>query len=303
MDGIVNILKPPGMTSHDVVYYVRKHTGIKKVGHTGTLDPQAVGVLPICIGKATKISEEITGKDKVYRAVLKLGVTTDTQDAEGSVLKEKEVNISKEILCETLARFKGEISQVPPMYSAIKIKGQKLYELARKGIEVDRPARKVMIHKIDVMDIDLGREEVLIEVICSKGTYIRTLCHDIGEKLGCGGHMQFLMRMASGPFHIEQAVTLEDFALLCKAHGIQSQLLPIDDFFAHYPRVTVKQAGEQKVVNGNVVSEKFLHVNEKAMVKGAIYRVYNQQGKFLCLSRMIHDHNNTRQLKLEKSFY
>ncbi len=291
------------MTSHDVVYYVRKHTGIKKVGHTGTLDPQAAGVLPVCIGKATKVAEDITGKDKVYRAVLKLGVTTDTQDAEGTIIAQKEVKISKEILYNTIASFKGNISQIPPMHSAIKINGRKLYDLARKGIAVDRPARQVNIHKIEVLDIDLPRKEVLLTVTCSKGTYIRTLCHDIGEKLGCGAHMQFLLRMASGQFDIEKAIDLEEFAKLCEEKRIQSQVLSIDAFFSKYPKIIVTQAGEQKVTNGNVVSENFLHTNDITLVKDAIYRVYNEQGKFLCLSRIVDNHTHTKHLKLEKSFY
>ena len=196
--GIINVYKEKGYTSHDVVARLRKILGQKKIGHTGTLDPDAEGVLPVCLGKATKVCDLLADQDKTYQAILLLGQSTDTQDVSGEVLKNAEVTSSIKEVYEAVQAFQGEYAQVPPMYSALKVNGKKLYELAREGKTVERKARQVHIHEIKIHEIVLPR--VSMTVSCSKGTYIRTLCHDIGEKLGCGGCMEQLLRTQVGPF-------------------------------------------------------------------------------------------------------
>lgn len=227
--GIVNINKPLGKSSAFVVAVVRRITKIKKVGHTGTLDPLATGVLPICIGReSTRLADFIMQGTKEYLATVELGKTTTTQDSEGEVLTEKEVTVTKEELEKIIKSFIGEISQIPPMYSAIKINGQKMYELARKGVEVERKPRTVTIYNIDIKEINLPYAKIL--VTCSKGTYIRTLCADIGEKAGCGGYMKDLIRTKSGRFHIEDSVTLEEFEDLWNKGEGDKFLLSPDEF-------------------------------------------------------------------------
>ena len=206
MDGILNIYKQEGFTSHDVVAKLRGICKQKKIGHTGTLDPDAVGVLPVCLGKATKVCDLLTDKDKTYEAVLKLGVVTDTQDMSGQVLEQKQVFASREDIEAAVMSFVGPYKQVPPMYSALKVNGKKLYELAREGKVVERKARNVMIHEIQISDIDMEHDTVTMSISCSKGTYIRTLCHDIGEKLGCGGAMEKLKRTKVSSFLIEYII-------------------------------------------------------------------------------------------------
>ena len=223
MNGIIIIDKPLGRTSHDMVYEMRKVTGIKKIGHTGTLDPMATGVLPVCIGSATKMADMLTLSDKSYIAELVLGRTTDTQDADGKVLTECEVNCSEEEIRCAVNSFVGEIEQVPPMYSAIKQNGKKLYELARQGIEVERKPRKVTINSIDILEI--SGERVKIDVSCSKGTYIRTLCEDIGKKLGAGAYMNTLRRTRTGQFTIEESHTLSEIKELKENGGIESIII------------------------------------------------------------------------------
>ena len=213
INGIININKPAGMTSHDVVYRLRKLFGIKKIGHTGTLDPDATGVLPMCIGKATRTSDMLTATDKRYTAEVTLGAATDTQDSSGKVIKSadvKDFGITEAKILDTLNEFVGEISQTPPMYSAIKVNGKKLYELAREGKEVERKPRIVTVYSIEPLGFDLENNKFTIDVSCSKGTYIRTLCNDIGEKLGCFAHMSSLKRTASGRFTIDDSYTLEE---------------------------------------------------------------------------------------------
>ena len=226
MTGVVNINKPIGRSSHFAVAVIRRITKIKKVGHTGTLDPMATGVLPICIGReATKLSQLIMDSQKEYKAVLKLGITTTTQDGEGEITSEKEVTSTKEEVENAINSFVGEITQIPPMYSAIKINGKKLYELARKGVEVEREPRKVTIHYINILNVDMKENEAEIVIGCSKGTYIRTLCNDIGEKLGCGGYMKSLVRTKCGGFDIEDSITLEEFEELFKEGKAETVLV------------------------------------------------------------------------------
>ena len=208
MNGILNVYKEPGFTSHDVVAKLRGICKQKKIGHTGTLDPEASGVLPVCLGNATKLCDLLTDKDKEYRAVLLLGVETDTQDTTGQILAEKEVNAGEEDVRSAILSFVGPYDQIPPMYSALKVNGQKLCDLARKGQVVERKSRRITIHSIEIEDISLPR--VTMRVACSRGTYIRTLCHDIGQKLGCGGAMERLERTRSGNFKAEDAYRLSE---------------------------------------------------------------------------------------------
>ncbi|MGE5675184.1 MAG: tRNA pseudouridine(55) synthase TruB [Mycobacterium leprae] len=246
MDGILNLLKPPGMTSHDVVSVVRRTLQIKKVGHTGTLDPGVAGVLPICVGRATRLAEFITGEDKAYRAEITFGVTTDTEDSFGTTLSETDAShLTRGDLAYVLPRFQGEISQVPPMYSAVKIAGKKLYELAREGIEVERAARTVKIHRLLLLDFRPGPHPVaMVDVECSKGTYIRTLAADIGKALGVGAHMSYLVRTRSGPFRLADAATMEELV------AGTAQLIPPAAALGDIPRVTLSAPMADRLRHG-----------------------------------------------------
>lgn len=289
MNGIIIIDKPLGRTSHDMVYEMRKVTGIKKIGHTGTLDPMATGVLPVCIGSATKMADMLTLSDKSYIAELVLGRTTDTQDADGKVLTECEVNCSEEEIRCAVNSFVGEIEQVPPMYSAIKQNGKKLYELARQGIEVERKPRKVTINSIDILEIN--GERVKIDVSCSKGTYIRTLCEDIGKKLGAGAYMNTLRRTRTGQFTIEESHTLSEIKELKENGGIESIIIPADRMFVEYPSVMLNPKQVKSVTNG-------VAMTYREGQEGQTYRVYDNENKFLCISRI-----TDGRLKLIKSFW
>jgi len=253
LNGILNILKPPGMTSHDVVSVVRKKLNMKKVGHTGTLDPNAAGVLPICIGQATKISQFLLDGKKKYRAELTLGIETNTEDIDGEILRQREVTSSPDEIREAVLSFIGEYKQIPPMYSAIKIKGKKLYELARQGVEIERAERTVTIYHIEI--IEIFKEKVIFDVLCSKGTYIRTLCKDIGEVLGCGGVMSFLLRTESSDFSLDTAITIEELQAL---ENVEDILLPMDYPLQHMSKAIVKSAYSKQVLNGNRIYSNYL---------------------------------------------
>jgi tRNA pseudouridine55 synthase len=251
--GVINIYKEKGFTSHDVVNVVRKTLGRVKTGHTGTLDPEAEGVLPVCIGKATKLADYVAASVKVYRAELTLGVTTTTEDHTGEVLEVKPVDVTLEALNEAVQTFVGEYYQKPPMYSAIKVNGKKLYELAREGKEVERKTRLIHIYAIEeVRMLDNNRAEML--VTCSKGTYIRTLCKDIGEKLGCGAHMSALLRCASGAFKLDTAIRLDELKTLVSENRLNEVLLPPDKVLEGYKRVDVSSAAQKFLDNGNKIS-------------------------------------------------
>lgn len=284
MDGVIVLNKPKGKTSHDMVYFIRKLAHIKRVGHTGTLDPMAEGVLPICIGKATKAADMLTASDKRYTAVFTLGKTTDTLDAEGTVTSECEVSCTDEQIRAAVEAFVGEIEQIPPMYSAIKKDGKKLYELAREGIEIEREARKVTIYSIDVLKID--GKDITIDVHCSKGTYIRTLCDDIGARLGCGAYMTSLVRTQSGMFSIENSYSPDE---LCG--DISDKLIPTDKLFSHMKSVKVNDFLAAKVKNGVPLRLKNLEDDKE-------YRVYDEHGNFLCVSIY-----TDGELKMEKAFW
>lgn len=269
MNGIVNIYKPLGITSHGVVNKVRRILNIKKVGHTGTLDPDAEGVLPICIGKGTKIAGILTDSDKAYRAVIKLGVTTDTQDASGEILSESDVNVTADEFENAVNKFVGKILQTPPMYSALKVGGKKLCDLARQGIEVERQPREILIKSIKISNFN-GITATL-DVDCTKGTYIRTLCHDIGQNLGCGAIMQSLVRTKSGRFDITDSVTLEEFE-----KSPEKYILSPDKMFLDLPEIFLNDEDTTKFKNGIRIK-----TNKK---EGQTFRVYSQNGEFLALS-------------------
>lgn len=265
MDGILNINKPLGMTSFDVVRKIKTFANTKKVGHTGTLDPEASGVLPICIGQATKLVDYIMKDYKVYRVELKLGVITDTYDREGKVIKTSEVNVSIGEVESVIKSFIGEIDQIPPMYSALKVNGQRLYSLARKGIEVERKPRKINIYNIEILGTELPN--ITFEVKCSKGTYIRSLCYDIGNKLACGGTMWNLQRTETGNFNISSAVELKDL----NKDNILNYLIPMDKALAAYPEVHVSDKYKKPILNGVSLRDNSLISN---LEKDKLYRVY-----------------------------
>ncbi len=275
-NGILIIDKPAGWTSMDVCARLRGVFHEKRVGHGGTLDPMATGVLPVFVGQATRAVEFADKFDKQYIAEIKLGVVTNTQDATGEVLETRQARVSREQMEAALERFRGDILQVPPMYSAIKIKGKKLYELARKGQEVERRPRPVTIYGLEVLDQKPWKDaDYMLWVHCSKGTYIRTLCHDIGQYLGCGACMADLRRSAWGSFDGEDAWPLE--RVLEMEHP-EELLMPVDSLFAQHPAVTVRSPGQEKRVRcGNPIT--------LPGTADGTYRVYGQDGAFLCLSR------------------
>jgi len=248
MKGIVNVLKPPNMTSHDVVAFIRRTIQFKKVGHTGTLDPMAAGVLPVCVGKATKIVEKLQEDKKTYRAEITLGQVTDTQDCWGQVLETHPVTCSEEEFHAAIMSFVGDIDQIPPMFSALKVGGKKLVDLAREGKVVEREARRRTVFSIEI--IDLNDSKAVFLVTCSKGTYIRTLCHDIGQKLGCGAHMSFLLRESSGRFNLEDALTLEEIRLLAQNDQLDKIFQPIEKGLPEYASIQIDEEALQKLSNG-----------------------------------------------------
>lgn len=281
INGIVNIYKEKGYTSHDVVAVLRKVVGQKKIGHTGTLDPDATGVLPVCLGRATKVCELLTDHDKTYEALLLLGKTTDTQDISGEVLEERGPgNLTEEEVRSCIKSFIGEYDQIPPMYSALKVNGKKLYELAREGKTVERKSRKVQIHGIRILEMNLPH--VRMEVDCSKGTYIRTLCHDIGEKLQVGGCMEELERTKVGRFLKEDAVTLDEVRQKMEQGEGAELFTPLDQIFAELPAVTVTDAKAWMSYNGNDLPERFL-LEKEAWTDGQEVRVYDSRKNFIGL--------------------
>ncbi len=245
MTGLLNILKTPGMTSHDVVFRLRRLTKIKRIGHAGTLDPQAAGVLPVCIGNSTKMIPFLDHRVKTYRVEMKLGITTDTQDTTGVVVNQTSMIPSIEIVKDVLKSMIGEYWQTPPMYSAIKINGKKLYELARKGQVIEREPRKKTIY--DIRWISGSQDTAFFDVDCSEGTYVRTLCNDVGSLLGCGAAMSFLLRTESCHLRIEDAITLSD---LENDEKWSARLLPVDVALEHYPKSVVGKLHSKKVLNG-----------------------------------------------------
>lgn len=273
VNGIINVYKEKGYTSFDIVAKLRGVYHQKKIGHTGTLDPDAEGVLPVCLGKATKVCDLLTDKDKEYEAVLLLGRETDTQDISGKILAEAKVQTSEEEVERVIRSFVGAYDQIPPMYSALKVEGQKLCDLARKGITIERKARNVQIYGIEIEKMDLP--EVTIRVHCSKGTYIRTLCHDIGEKLGCHGCMKSLIRTRVSAFSLEEAHRLSEIE-----EKPTSWILPVDVVFSSYEKAVVSDRAEKFIVNGNRISQDQL-LDMKDSCKTDRIRFYREDGTFI----------------------
>jgi len=255
MDGFINVLKPPGMTSHDVVAYLRRLLGMRKIGHTGTLDPGVAGVLPICLGKATRLAEYITELPKSYRAEITLGIQTDSQDGYGQVTGTADCSrLGYDDFLRVAAEFTGQQAQLPPMTSAIRVDGKRLYDLARAGLEIQRQTRQITVYRISPLraEWDGPHPRVIFDVDCSKGTYIRTLCHDIGSRLGVGGMMSFLVRTVSGPFRLAEASTLEEIAAQTAA-GDFTFLVPMAAALSYLPRVDIPAELLAAVRHGNPV--------------------------------------------------
>ncbi len=284
MDGIINVYKEKGYTSHDVVAKLRGIFGQKKIGHTGTLDPDATGVLPVCLGKATKVCGLLTEKKKTYCAEVQLGVVTDTQDMTGKILQEKNVSVTRAELDQTVASFLGESWQTPPMYSAVKIGGKRLYELARKGLEVEREKRKITVFHCNVLNYDEEEHRFTMEVTCSKGTYIRTLCHDMGAKLSCGAAMASLVRTSVDSFLLEDAYTLAQIEAACREGEGEKLLLPVDHIFLEYPAVFVSDGAVRFLKNGNRISENLCRWDQAAG-DGEVVRMYDENRRFYALYR------------------
>ena len=271
MNGIVIIDKPAGWTSQDVVSKLRGVLHTRRIGHGGTLDPMATGVLPVFVGRGTRAVEFFEHAEKTYETVLRLGIATDTEDITGTVLEERPVAVTRQQLEETLAGFRGEILQIPPMYSALKVNGQKLCDLARKGKDVERKPRPITIHRLDLLDFD--GQAARLRVSCSKGTYIRTLCKDIGQALGCGGCMEQLRRVAAGAYTIDEAIPLTQ---LVESDDPQQFLRPVDTMFVGYPAITLTPKQTLRCRNGNSFSRD---------LPDGTYRAYSEDGEFLMLAK------------------
>ncbi len=280
-DGIINVYKERGFTSHDVVAKLRGILKMKKIGHTGTLDPEAVGVLPVCLGSGTKLCDMLTDWDKEYVAVLRLGVVTDTQDMTGQILSRCDegtaASLEETAVRDAVLGFKGDYDQIPPMYSALKVDGKKLYELARAGREVERKPRRVHIGEIEILSVEPPL--VRLRVVCSKGTYIRTLCHDIGQKLGCGGAMESLVRSRVGIFGIKDALTLAELERLRDEDKISSVIIPPDRIFARDRAVAVNEQGKRMAGNGNRLGEEQL-AGRMCFADAEQVRIYDADGRF-----------------------
>ncbi len=302
MDGIINIYKEAGYTSFDVVAKLRGILKERKIGHTGTLDPEATGVLPVCVGKATKLCELMLDKEKTYEAVMLLGVTTDTEDMTGKILETKQVQVTEEDVRRAAQKFTGVYEQVPPMYSALKVDGKRLYELAREGKEIERKPRTVEIYENTPLSMNYNEsgtvEQVILNVRCSKGTYIRSLLRDMGEYLGCGACMKSLKRTQAGAFSIEDALTLAEVEQARDAERLSEIILPIDSFLMKYPAVSVVPEFEKYLYNGNQLTLNML-AEKVSPSEGDGFRVYDTTGKLvgLYLYRV-----SRKQLQPEKMF-
>ena len=272
MNGIVIVDKPQGWTSQDVTARLRRVFNTRRIGHGGTLDPMATGVLPVFVGRATRGVEFFEHAEKTYETVLRLGLTTDTEDISGTVLSEQDAFVTGEELEAVLQKFRGEIMQVPPMYSALKVNGQKLVDLARKGKEVERQPRPITIHELTLLGMEA--DGIHLRVRCSKGTYIRTLCKDIGEALGCGGCMAALRRVTAGEYTIEESVPLQT---LLETEEPEQYLRPVDSMFRNYPAVTLTEKQELRCRNGNSFS---------IQLEDGTYRAYGKDGEFLMLAKV-----------------
>ncbi|MDD7113856.1 MAG: tRNA pseudouridine(55) synthase TruB [Lachnospiraceae bacterium] len=297
ISGIINIKKEKGFTSHDVVAKMRGILRQKKIGHTGTLDPDATGVLPVCLGKATKLCDLIADWDKTYEAVLLLGRETDTEDTSGTILKEEEVKVDEQTICEIISSFVGDTMQIPPMYSAKKVKGKKLYELAREGIVIERKPCPITISSIEIKEVALPY--VRFEVSCSKGTYIRSLCRDIGAKAGCGGCMASLIRTRVAAFHIEEAITLDELEKLRDDNNLDTCIRAIDTVFSEYPSLTALKEAERYLYNGNKIALRYCK-NDSEWTGEGFCRVYDTDGHFIGIYQK---EKQTDMIKPHKLFF
>lgn len=294
-NGILNINKPEGWTSQDVVAKLRGRLHIRRVGHTGTLDPMATGVLPVCFGKATRIIEYYDDDFKTYEAEMKLGMVTDTLDITGAVLETKPVDVSEEDVIQAIDSFRGWITQIPPKYSALKVNGKPLYKYAREGVEVEIKSRKIYVEDIQPVEVNLGENRILFRVTCSKGTYIRTICDDIGKKLGCGGTMTALQRTQSGCFRVEDARTLPEI-LEMTDEELERCVIPMDETLVHLGRIELKSMESVPFYyNGREIDTGYVNVLASPAVPEALqagsrledkYRVYDPEGKFLGISSL-----------------
>ena len=294
-NGILNINKSEGWTSQDVVAKLRGRLHIRRVGHTGTLDPMATGVLPVCFGKATRIIEYYDDDFKTYEAEMKLGMVTDTLDITGTVLETKPVDVSEEDVIQAIDSFRGWITQIPPKYSALKVNGKPLYKYAREGVEVEIKSRKIYVADIQAIEVNLGENRILFRVTCSKGTYIRTICDDIGKKLGCGGTMTALQRIQSGCFRVEDARTLPEI-LKMTDEELERCVVPMDETLVHLGRIELKSMESVPFYyNGREIDTGYVNVLASPAVPEALqegsrlgdkYRVYDPEGKFLGISSL-----------------
>lgn len=294
-NGILNINKPEGWTSQDVVAKLRGRLHIRRVGHTGTLDPMATGVLPVCFGKATRIIEYYDDDFKTYEAEMKLGMVTDTLDSTGTVLETKPVDVSEEDVIQAIDSFRGWITQIPPKYSALKVNGKPLYKYAREGVEVEIKSRKIYVEDIQPVEVNLRENRILFRVTCSKGTYIRTICDDIGKKLGCGGTMTALQRTQSGCFRVEEARTLPEI-LEMTDEELERCVIPMDKTLVHLGRIELKSMESVPFYyNGREIDTGYVNVLASPAVPEAMqeesrlgdkYRVYDPEGKFLGISSL-----------------
>lgn len=294
-NGIINVYKEKGFTSFDVVAKLRKIFGQKKIGHTGTLDPDATGVLPVCLGKATRVCDLLTDKDKEYEAVLLLGKKTDTGDISGTVLEEADVSLSETLVKEAISSFVGESMQIPPMYSALKVNGKKLCDLARAGITVERKARKITIYKIEILETDLPRVRFLVS--CSKGTYIRTLCEDIGQKLNLPACMESLVRTRVADFTLDQAYRLDEIENIVKQNRADEIVQKTDIVFLRYPAVTAKREYEKLLYNGNRMKPEFFW-DYKEVYKDDSIRVYDEEKNFIGIYRLDETRMDLKPVKI-----
>lgn len=292
MDGIINFFKPRGMTSHDAVYFFRRLLKTKRVGHTGTLDPNVTGVLPICIGKATRISEYLLEVEKEYIGELTLGLSTDTQDIDGKVIDKCDIIVSEEDIENSFSKFKGSISQIPPMYSALKHNGKKLYELAREGKIIERKPREAEIYELDILSNEENRK-ILFYTKCSRGTYVRTLCEDIGRDLQTSGYMSYLIRVGVGPFKIEDSLSMEYLSNI-EPEKIQQLLLPIDKGVEHFQQIIVPDNLYNRLVNGVLLE---MNISKDLSLEKR-YRIYCKN-QFIGIGRII-EKNNEMYLKMDK---
>jgi tRNA pseudouridine55 synthase len=293
LHGIIPVWKPKGLTSHDVVSRIRRLAGQKRVGHTGTLDPEVEGVLPICLGQATRLVEYIQDLPKRYQGTMTVGIATDTEDQTGKIVEQVD-DIPKTFPLDDVAQaFQGEMEQVPPMYSAVKIKGERLYELARKGLVTERPSRRVTIYQLDIQQVESDAYPILaFDVTCSKGTYVRTLCVDIGKSLGYPAHMSKLIRVQSGPFQTADCYTLEELGLAKEEGTFAQTLVAMGEAMCHLPAIVVNQEDGQRVLDGSIFEwDETVKVSASSLV-----RIYDESGRF-CAIYEIH-HQDLRPVKV-----